>query len=571
MELVHGAPITDYCRERDLPVRERLALFIKVCQAIQHAHQKGIIHRDLKPSNILVTEQGGEPTPRIIDFGVAKALQQAALSDGTLFTRFEQAIGTPVYMAPEQAEMSGLEADTRSDIYSLGALLYELLSDRPPHDPDSLRGAGLEEMRRFLCEHEPKKPSTCVATLEADARTAVARNRGASSSRLVGQLRGDLDCIVLKALEHDRSRRYAGAGEFARDLQRHLDGEAILARPPGILYRLQRSGRRNKAAIGAAAVIFLCLSGGAVFSLAQWRRAEGEAARAQSTLDELRAIPPALTFEARALAAQGKLEQAFEKLDKAIEMAPGSAETHLAKAILLRANFRFAEAVVGYQQALAIDPNLARADHNTALCNRLAQEMASRGQLSLDSIRELYQQAHAEECDPTEMGMIKEQFDHHVDEIVPRVVTEMAGGETGKASDFEVGTWQVNFNDLPERSDLSPLRGLPIRSLVVGQWNVTDLSALRGMPLESLLLGTREPIDLAVLHHLPLKRLWIAKLPPGAEHFPHSWRSSPSRTCASRWNRRTPRLSPNFRISNGCPTTGTSIPRGTAARLRRTS
>src|SRR5438132_1643279 len=214
MELVRGIKITDYCDQNHLPTTERLRLFRQVCHAIQHAHQKGIIHRDIKPSNILVTLHDGVPVPKVIDFGIAKATQQE-LTEKTLFTQFGQFIGTPAYMSPEQAEMSGLDVDTRSDIYSLGVLLYELLTGKTPFDAKELLAAGLEEMRRTIREKEPVRPSTRLSTLQAAELTTAAKHRRVDGPNLLKLIRGDLDWIVMKCLEKDRARRYATASELA--------------------------------------------------------------------------------------------------------------------------------------------------------------------------------------------------------------------------------------------------------------------------------------------------------------------------------------------------------------------
>ena len=207
MELVRGIKITDYCDQNNLNTEERLKLFVQVCRALQHAHQKGIIHRDIKPSNILVTLHDGVPVPKVIDFGIAKATDQR-LTDKTLFTQFEQFIGTPAYMSPEQAEMSGLDIDTRSDIYSLGVLLYELLTSRTPFDAKELLAAGLDAMRRLIREKEPPRPSTRLSTMLATDLTTVARQRHAAPPKLIHLVTGDLDWIAMKALEKDRTRRY---------------------------------------------------------------------------------------------------------------------------------------------------------------------------------------------------------------------------------------------------------------------------------------------------------------------------------------------------------------------------
>jgi serine/threonine protein kinase/tetratricopeptide (TPR) repeat protein len=259
MELVRGIRITDYCDQAKLPTEERLKLFMKVCHAVQHAHQKGIIHRDLKPSNVLVTMYDGVPVPKVIDFGVAKATQQQRLTDLTLFTHYEQMIGTPLYMAPEQAEMSGLDVDTRTDIYSLGVLLYELLTGRTPFDPEKLMKAGLDEMRRVIREEEPQKPSTLLSTMALEVRTDVAKHRHIEATKLIGRIKGDLDWIVMKALEKDRTRRYGTANSLANDIERHLLSEPVEARPPSRFYRFRRFAKRNKLGFAAASAVLAAL------------------------------------------------------------------------------------------------------------------------------------------------------------------------------------------------------------------------------------------------------------------------------------------------------------------------
>jgi len=272
MELVKGTKLTDYCDKNLLSTKERLDLFIKVCRAIQHAHQKGIIHRDIKPSNILVTLHDGVPVPKVIDFGIAKATQ-GELTDQTVYTQYQQFIGTPAYMSPEQAEMSGLDIDTRSDIYSLGVLLYELLTGKTPFDPKELMASGLEQMRRTIREKEPPRPSTRLSTMVRADLTDTARTRQTDAPRLVHLVRGDLDWIVMKALEKDRARRYETANSLASDIQRHLSNEPIVARPPSNLYRLGKMVQRNKLAAAAAGAVLAALVLGFGFSLWQAIRA----------------------------------------------------------------------------------------------------------------------------------------------------------------------------------------------------------------------------------------------------------------------------------------------------------
>jgi serine/threonine protein kinase len=258
MELVRGIKITDYCDQNNLDTARRLDLFIQICHAIQHAHQKGVIHRDIKPSNILVTLHDGVPVPKVIDFGIAKAIE-GRLTDQTLFTAYEQIIGTPAYMSPEQAEMSGLDVDTRSDIYSLGVLLYELLTGRTPFDAKELMKSGLDEMRRTLREKEPQRPSTMVTTFQGPELTTMAAQRHAEPFKLISSLRGDLDWIVMKTLEKDRRRRYETVNGLAMDVQRYLSSEPVVARPPSRLYRFQKLVHRNRIVFAAGLAVAVAL------------------------------------------------------------------------------------------------------------------------------------------------------------------------------------------------------------------------------------------------------------------------------------------------------------------------
>ena len=290
MELVRGIKITDYCDQNKLSVRERLELFIPVCHAIQHAHQKGIIHRDIKPSNILVTLHDGVPVPKVIDFGIAKATDQR-LTDKTVFTQFEQFIGTPAYMSPEQAEMSGLDVDTRSDIYSLGVLLYELLTGRTPFDSKELLQSGLDAMRRTIREKEPERPSTRLTTMAQGELATTARQHRSDPPKLVNLVRGDLDWIVMKTLEKDRTRRYETANGLALDVQRYLNNEPILARPPSNWYRLQKMVRRHKGTVTAAAIVSVTLILGlatCLYLFIQERRESRRAVAAEKEQTRLR-------------------------------------------------------------------------------------------------------------------------------------------------------------------------------------------------------------------------------------------------------------------------------------------
>jgi len=305
MELVRGIPVTKYCDEHNLATEQRLELFSQICQAIQHAHQKGIIHRDIKPSNILVTLHDGIPVPKVIDFGVAKATQ-GRLTDQTYFTAFEQFIGTPAYMSPEQAEMSGLDIDTRSDVYSLGVLLYELLAGRPPFDPKTFLSAGIDEMRRLIREVDPPKPSTRLSTLTEADQTTVARLRGTAPAQLSTVLAGDLDWIVMRCLEKDRTRRYATPSELVADIQRHVRNEPVIARPPTTGYLLRKLIRRHKLGFAAGAAVAVSLIAGLVVSsvlLVREHAARERAVVAEATQSRLHREADASASQARLAAA----------------------------------------------------------------------------------------------------------------------------------------------------------------------------------------------------------------------------------------------------------------------------
>jgi serine/threonine protein kinase/tetratricopeptide (TPR) repeat protein len=280
MELVRGISITSYCDQKRLSTADRLKLFIEVCHAVQHAHQKGIIHRDIKPSNVLVTLHDGKAVPKVIDFGISKALGQK-LTDKTIFTGFAQLIGTPAYMSPEQAELSGLDMDTRSDIYSLGVLLYELLTGVTPFDKETMAKAGLDEIRRMIRETDPPRPSTRVETMGAKA-TEIAKDRHTEPEVLRKLVRGDLDWIVMKCLEKDRTRRYETTNGLASDIQHHLSNEPVVARPPSTVYRLEKLVRRNKVAVTATGAIAAAIIFGLVLSVYGLGNAERQRLRAET-------------------------------------------------------------------------------------------------------------------------------------------------------------------------------------------------------------------------------------------------------------------------------------------------
>ncbi len=351
MELVKGLPITKYCDEAQLGTRERLALFGDVCSAINHAHQKGIIHRDIKPSNVMVTLHGDKPVVKVIDFGIAKATQ-GKLTDKTIFTRFEQFIGTPVYMSPEQASLSGLDVDTRSDIYALGILLYELLVGKPPFDGKSLFSAGYEEMRRIIREVEPPKPSLRLSTVTVEERSTLAKARQIAPEKLSRLVEPDLDWIVMKAIEKDRTRRYETANAFAQDIVRFLSDEPVTATPPSAGYQVRKFMRRNKAALRVAALIAVVLIAATAVSTWQAIRATAERDAKDVALRNAKAISTFLTevFQSPDPTRDGRTITVAETLDKAAKRLESDLSTQPER----RAQLQYT--LAGTYHALGLNP-----------------------------------------------------------------------------------------------------------------------------------------------------------------------------------------------------------------------
>jgi eukaryotic-like serine/threonine-protein kinase len=342
MELVRGTRITDYCDQNHLDTRHRLELFSLICHAIQHAHQKGIIHRDIKPSNIIVTLQDGLAVPKVIDFGIAKATE-APLTDKTLLTLQNQFIGTPAYMSPEQAGTGGLDIDTRSDIYSLGVLLYELLTGKTPFDSKTLTESGVDGMRRTLREEEPRRPSVRLTVLAGDDLTTTAVRRHVEPPRLIALIRGDLDWIVMKALEKERARRYETANGLAMDIRRHLSNEPVLARPPSRVYRVQKLVRRNKGVFVAAAAVCTALIAG--LGTSTWLFLQEREARQRAVAAERQ---------------QTRLRQEAElaRSNEAKLRRQAEARERITQAVVLVSERRFLEADQMIGQAPPTEPSL---------------------------------------------------------------------------------------------------------------------------------------------------------------------------------------------------------------------
>jgi serine/threonine protein kinase/Flp pilus assembly protein TadD len=320
MEHVRGIPVTAYCDENRLTTQERLALFLHICEGVQHAHQKAIIHRDLKPSNILVAIQDGKPVPKIIDFGVAKATAQS-LTERTMYTEIGVMIGTPEYMSPEQAEMSGQNIDTRTDVYSLGAILYELLVGALPFDPKEMRRAGFDEIRRRIREEDPPKPSTKLSSM-GDSSTVEARKRRVDPPALLREIKGDLDWITMKALEKDRTRRYGSPSELAADIDRYLHHQPIVARPPSTVYKTRKFVRRHRVGVGVASTMVVLLVAFSITTAIQARRIARERDRANQEAEASRQVSDFLTglFKvSNPSEARGNSVTAREILDKGAE------------------------------------------------------------------------------------------------------------------------------------------------------------------------------------------------------------------------------------------------------------
>jgi len=354
MELVNGVPLTKFCDQRRLPVPARLELFVQVCQAVQHAHQKGIIHRDLKPGNVLVTEVDGRPTPKVIDFGVAKATEQR-LTDLS-YADTGMIVGTPAYMSPEQADPSSLDIDTRTDVYALGVMLYELLTGSPPHDAKQFKRAAILEMLRMVREVEPARPSTKLST--ADDLPNIAANRDIEPAKLARLLRGELDCVVMKALEKDRTRRYDTANGLARDLQRYLADEVVEARPPSRGYRLRKFVRRNKGQVTAVTLVLLTLIGGIVGTSLAMVEADKQAKEANRlAVEEGKAVSRAKKSEGDAIQVASDLAGEKRKLITSLD----EANSHLSNARVLAAALAWERGdVVEMRESLRQVPTIYR-------------------------------------------------------------------------------------------------------------------------------------------------------------------------------------------------------------------
>ncbi len=503
MELVRGVPITEYCDQNNLTTTERLEVFRQVCDAVQHAHQKGIIHRDIKPSNVLITLHDGRPVPKVIDFGIAKATDRK-LTERTLFTEFKQFIGTPEYMSPEQAEMSGLDVDTRSDVYSLGVLLYELLTGITPFDGKRLRSAAMNEIQRIIRDEEPPRPSTRFSSLSAaDASApAIARHRQTEPSALARSLRGDLDCIIMKALEKDRTRRYDTAKDFGEDIRRHLDDEPVVAGPPGAAYRFRKFGRRHRKALSVvAAMVMLLLLGVAasmIFAVRESAAREDAEANLQRAVD---AEKQAKTKAATAEQVAKFLVSMFEDADP----AQSRGETITAREILDRG------------------------------AQRIRRELADQPQVQatlMDVIGEVYQNLGLHrDADPLlrdALQLRREQFgDDHLDSVdtLRKVARQhMQAAEYDQAEELFRRILQVRRAQLgDDHADVAEsVSNLAGPALYAGRFDEAEVLLRQSLAIVEHLAEPDEMQLASALHNLGSVLRFLAKFDEAVEFFRRS-------------------------------------------------
>jgi tetratricopeptide (TPR) repeat protein/serine/threonine protein kinase len=465
-KLVRGIPITEFCDQNHLPVRQRLELFISVCQAIQHAHLKGIIHRDVKPTNVLVTLHDGKPMAKVIDFGIAKASGQQ-LTEKTLFTNFAQMIGTPLYMSPEQAQMSGIDIDTRTDIYALGVLLYELLTGTTPFDRERLQTVSFDEIRRIIREEEPPRPSTRISTLGQAAAT-VSAQRESDPMRLSQLFRGELDWIVMKALEKDRNRRYETASAFAADVQRYLADEPVLACPPSVGYRFKKFARRNKAVLATVGVVifFIMLLGGLIGWGVRDRAAReeeiaGEAARKLALTEE--GIRQALD---RGTNNRAELHALLKK--------PGGVQQLLNQPARWELFLKTAQGELAHARRLAVRAEADVDEELTQAMDQLEQQLTS-DQADYDLAR------HLEKIRLDRASWVKGSFDDRTEDEISKALTGFAVLTDDPA-------------DVAARIASSPIKDQLVAAL--DQWNNVPMSGgarTRARVRAVLRLVTRDP------------------------------------------------------------------------------
>ncbi|MFN0052474.1 MAG: protein kinase domain-containing protein [Planctomycetales bacterium] len=516
MELVSGIPVTRFCDEQRLSIHARLELFVSVCSAVQHAHQKGIIHRDLKPGNILVADADGKPMAKVIDFGVAKATQQR-LTEATLAER-GAIIGTPDYMSPEQADPLSSDVDTRTDVYSLGAVLYELLAGSPPFRGLAGEPHDIIQTMRLVREADALRPSEKLRGAFDNA--VIAQRRGMEPAKLLRGLQAELDWIVLKALEKDRTRRYETANGLAADIQRYLQDEPIVARPPSAGYRVRKLIRRHKLTATALLAVAASLVVGISLSVWQAVRADRESQRVAAVLNELREAAPAFAEQARGLALLGRFREAEEKLAYASKLQPDLPEYHVARGDLLQSELRLPEAAAAYREALTLNPQDDRAARGAALSEELVHSSSGeQRQLSAADLRKLYRVMQEQQRPVAEILPIARQLDlekeHLLDYWKQRLLAlpiyTPPGAERLKARDDGLLDLDLRYSGF---GDLRALVGMPLGGLdVSGSTEVDDFTVLAEFrSLKALKLSGTKIDDLEPLRGLPLESLVLSEM-----------------------------------------------------------
>jgi len=530
MELVRGLSITEYCDENNLSTDDRQSLFIQVCSAVQHAHQKGIIHRDIKPSNVMVTLHDGQPVPKVIDFGIAKATNQK-LTEKTLFTRYAQMIGTPAYMSPEQAEMSDLDIDTRTDIYSLGVLLYELLTGAPPFSEEELHQAGYLEIQRIIREQEPTKPSTKLSTL-GDTLAEVARHRRSTPDLLRKSVRGDLDWIVMKALEKQRDRRYDTAAELAADINRHLDNEPVQAAAPGFLYRTCKFTKRHRIGVlvGLLVILAICaiVSALSVATVLIWREqgrtrrafekeqkalryetqarmvAEREIRKSQAVVDFLNNDLLASVDPARARGRQvtilDALDAASEKIEGRFENEPlieGAIRRTLGSTYKALGNYKAAEPHL--ERDLYINRKHLGQEHNNTLTSMGDLAELYRVQGRYDQAELLYEKLL--EISPRVLGA---EHPHTLTFMNNYAMIHHHKGRYEQAEELYLKSFEIRKRQLGEEhpNTLATMNNLGGLYYDTGQYEKAEMMQLKTLEVQERVLGPEHPETLMLMSNI---------------------------------------------------------------------
>ncbi len=505
MELVTGISVTEYCDKNKLNMRERLALFIQVCNAVQHAHQKGIIHRDIKPSNIMVTLHDGKPVPKVIDFGIAKATNQR-LTEKTLFTRYAHIIGTPAYMSPEQSELSDVNIDTRSDIYSLGVLLYELLTGTPPFSEQELRKSGYLEMQQIIRGKEPLIPSAKLTTL-GETLVDVARQRCSTPELLGKAVRGDLDWIVMKSLEKDRSRRYSTAIAFAEDIDRHLNHELVLAGQPDLLYRSRKFVERHAKFVIVVAFMAATVIAGLITSTLMYMRAESARVEAQNTVDflanDLFASVYPENAKSQEVTVRYFLDHASESIENKFSNSPLSeARVREVLGITYQKLGDFEEAAPHLERALEIRKEQLGADDPATLC-------------SMNHVGNLYyNQGRYAEAEPlltrameTRIRVLGEEHPDTIESLCNVAWLHLMWSDWDKGVELISKTVQIGRRVLGEehRVTLSAVCGLAMVHMTKSRVAEAEALVTKGYEVSSHVLGDEHETTLYLMNML----VWV--------------------------------------------------------------